>query len=60
MGRVKMRGASYGLIGSVLMLLAQSALPAWADGKDCPLLGMLDNFFGGRGGRFGTIWCKRK
>jgi len=40
-----MRGASYGLIGSVLMLLAQSALPAWADGKDCPLLGMLDNFF---------------
>lgn len=39
-----MRGVGYCLIGSVLMLLAQSASPAWADGKDCPLLGTLDNF----------------
>lgn len=39
-----MRGVGHGLIGSVLMLLALSASPAWADGKDCPLLGTLDNF----------------
>jgi len=36
-----MRG---GLIGLILTLTALSASSAWADGKDCPLIGTLDNF----------------
>jgi len=39
-----MRGIGHGLIGLILALTAFSALPAWADGKDCPLIGTLDNF----------------
>jgi outer membrane protein OmpA-like peptidoglycan-associated protein len=36
-----MRG---GLIGLILTLAALSVSPAWAGGKDCPLIGTLDNF----------------
>lgn len=39
-----MRGIGHGLIGLILTLAALSASPAWADGKDCPLIGTLDNF----------------
>lgn len=39
-----MRGIGHGLIGLILTLAALSASPVWADGKDCPLVGALDNF----------------
>src|SRR5580698_2631339 len=39
-----MRGIGHSLIGLILALAALTAQPAWADGKDCPLIGTLDNF----------------
>ena len=39
-----MRGLGHGLIGLVLTLTVFSMQPALADGKDCPLIGTLDNF----------------
>lgn len=41
---VRMRRIGYRLIGLVLLLAPLAWSPAWADGKDCPLLGKLDNF----------------
>jgi outer membrane protein OmpA-like peptidoglycan-associated protein len=39
-----MRSVGHGFIGLILSLAAVTAQPAWADGKDCPLIGTLDNF----------------
>jgi outer membrane protein OmpA-like peptidoglycan-associated protein len=39
-----MRSVGHGLTGLILTLAALGAQPAWADGKDCPLIGTLENF----------------
>jgi outer membrane protein OmpA-like peptidoglycan-associated protein len=39
-----MRGIGHSLVGLILALTALTASPALADGKDCPLIGTLDNF----------------